>query len=132
MSNIQSLQSSPAVVATQNPLAQGTQPAPTMPDKPVVSMPDRPKVVAPKPNDIHYNPAEMAKRLDDAVSMLNAQVNSHNLSVNFSVDKSFAIPVVTVRDNNSGEVIRQFPNNTAIEIAHSIDTLKGILHSSKV
>lgn len=95
-------------------------------------MPDRPKVVAPKPNDIHYNPAEMAKRLEDAVSMLNAQVNSHNLSVNFSVDKSFAIPVVTVRDNNSGEVIRQFPNNTAIEIAHSIDTLKGILHSSKV
>jgi uncharacterized FlaG/YvyC family protein len=63
--------------------------------------------------------------------MLNTQVSAHNLSVNFAVDNSFAVPVVTMRDS-SGEVIRQFPNHTAIELAHHFDSLKGTLHSSKV
>jgi uncharacterized FlaG/YvyC family protein len=132
MTDIQSLQSSQAGVAAQHPSAPVTKSAPSMPVKPVVAAPERPLIQAPKPNDIKYSPADVLKRLDEAVSMLNSQVNAHNLNVNFSMDQSFALPVVTMRDKDSGEVIRQFPNHTAIELAHHFDSLKGILHNSKV
>lgn len=132
MTDIQSLQSSQAGMAAQQPSAPVTKSAPSMPAKPVVATPERPLIQATKPNDIKYNPKEVLKRLEEAVSMLNEQVNANNLNVNFSMDKSFALPVVTMRDKDSGEVIRQFPNDTAIKLAHHFDSLKGILHSSKV
>ena len=132
MSDTQSIQSSQAGMAAQHPPVQGAKSAPSMPAKPVIATPERPLILAPKPNDIKYNPKEALKRLEEAVSMLNSQANASNMSVNFSMDKSFALPVVTMRDKNSGEVIRQFPNQTAIELAHHFDNLKGILHNSKV
>ena len=90
------------------------------------------KVAAPKPDAIHYNPAETLKKLEDAVSMLNEQVDKYSLRVSFSIDKSLASPIVTMRDANSGEVIRQFPSEQTIAMAHSIDALKGSLHNSQV
>ena len=132
MTDIQSLQSSQAGKAAQHPSVPAAQTAPSLPAKPVVATPERPVIQAPKPNDIKYNPKEVLKRLEEAVSMLNEQVSANNLNVNFSMDKSYALPVVTMRDKDTGEVIRQFPNDTAIALAHHFDSLKGILHSSKV
>ena len=132
MTDIQSLQSSQAGMTAQQPYAPVTKSAPSMPAKPVVAAPERPLIQATKPNDIKYNPKEVLKRLEEAVSMLNEQVSANNLNVNFSMDKSYALPVVTMRDKDTGEVIRQFPNDTAIALAHHFDSLKGILHSSKV
>jgi len=132
MTDIQSLQSSQAGMTAQQPSAPVTKSAPSMPAKPVVAAPERPLIQATKPNDIKYNPKEVLKRLEEAVSMLNEQVSANNLNVNFAMDKSYALPVVTMRDKDSGEVIRQFPNDTAIKLAHHFDSLKGILHSSKV
>jgi flagellar protein FlaG len=132
MTDIQSLQSSQAGKAAQHPSVPAAQTAPSLPAKPVVATPERPVIQAPKPNDIKYNPKEVLKRLEEAVSMLNAQVNANNLNVSFSMDKSFALPVVTMRDKDSGEIVRQFPNETAIALAHQFDSLKGVLHSSKV
>lgn len=131
MTDIQSLQSSPAGKAVQHPTVTGAQPAPSLPPKPLVAMPDRPHIVAPKAIDIKYSPAETLKKLEDAVSMLNAQVDKHSLRVNFSIDKSLSTPIVTMRDVHSGEVIRQFPSDQTIAMAHSIDALKGMLHSSQ-
>jgi len=131
MTDIQSLQSSPAAKAMQHPPVTGAQPAPNLPAKPVVAMPERAQIVAPKAIDIKYNPAETLQKLEDAVSMLNAQVEKHSLRVNFSIDKSLSTPIVTMRDAHSGDVIRQFPSEQTIAMAHSIDALKGMLHSSQ-
>jgi uncharacterized FlaG/YvyC family protein len=35
-----------------------------------------------------------------------------------------------VRDTNTGEVIRQFTNESAVRFAHNINELKGLLHNS--
>jgi len=132
MTDIQSLQSSQAGNATQHLSVPRAQPAPSLPPKPVVAMPDRPQILAPKAIDIHYSPAETLKKLEEAVGMLNAQVDKHSLRVHFAIDKSLSTPIVTMQDAKSGEVIRQFPSKQTIEMAHSIDALKGILHSSQV
>ena len=48
------------------------------------------------------------------------------------VDHALNAPVVTVRNSESGEVIRQIPNETVVQIAHSIEAFKGWLHDVKV
>jgi len=35
--------------------------------------------------------------------------------------------VVTVRKADTGEVIRQIPNDVVVRMAHSIDALKGLM-----
>ena len=134
MTDLQSLQSSQAGITAQHQAAPSmpVKPVVATPAKPVVAMPERPQIVAPKTIDIKYNPAETLQKLEDAVSMLNAQVDKHSLRVHFAIDKSLSTPIVTMQDAKSGEVIRQFPSKQTIEMAHSIDALKGILHSSQV
>jgi len=71
--------------------------------------------------------------LQEAVSMLNQQVASHKNGLGFSINDSIDVPVVTVKNTVTGEVVRQIPNEVVIRVAQNIDTVqKGLLHNSKV
>ncbi len=54
---------------------------------------------------------------------------AHNL--HFSIDKDTGITVVKVMDTNTQEVIRQFPTEEAISIAHTLDKVQGLLFDGK-
>jgi flagellar protein FlaG len=45
------------------------------------------------------------------------------------MDEALGRPVVTVKNTQSGEVIRQIPNEVVVKIAHNIEAFKGLLHS---
>jgi uncharacterized FlaG/YvyC family protein len=65
--------------------------------------------------------------------MLNQQVASHKNGLGFSINDSIDVPVVTVKNTVTGEVVRQIPNEVVIHVAQNIDTVqKGLLHNSKV
>ena len=49
----------------------------------------------------------------------------------FSVDKNVPVPMVTVRNISTGEVVRQLPSEEAVKMAHHLDSLKGFLHSAR-
>jgi flagellar protein FlaG len=98
----------------------------------VVEAPAQPKVTAPKPIDIKFDAAEVRQSLQEAVSILNKQLNEHNRGIGFSVDNSLETPVVTVRSTVTGEVVRQIPNEAAVQMAHSIDSIKGLLINANV
>lgn len=102
---------------------------PTTPS--AVQAPEAPKVQAPKPVAIHFDAAEVRQSLQEAVSFLNQQVNANNRGLGFHVDESVGGPVVTVRSAETGEVVRQIPNETVVNVAHSIDRMKGLLFSAK-
>jgi flagellar protein FlaG len=55
-----------------------------------------------------------------------------NQGLSFAVDPSSERPVVTVRNTETGEVVRQIPNEVVIRIGRSIDELKGLMHNAKV
>jgi flagellar protein FlaG len=38
-------------------------------------------------------------------------------------------PVVTVKNADTGEVVRQLPNEVVVRIAHNIEEFKGLLHN---
>jgi flagellar protein FlaG len=98
----------------------------------VAEAPAQPKVTAPKPIDIKFDPAEVRQTLQEAVSILNNQLNEHNRGIGFSVDNALETPVVTVRSTVTGEVVRQIPNEAAVRMAHNIDSIKGLLINANV
>jgi len=96
-----------------------------------VQAPEAPKVQAPKPVAIHFDRAEVQQTIQEAVHLLNQQINSSNRGLGFHIDASVGGPVVTVRSTSTGEVVRQIPNETIINIAHNIDHMKGLIFNKK-
>jgi flagellar protein FlaG len=98
----------------------------------IVEAPAQPKVTAPKPIDIKFDAAEIRQSLQEAVSILNKQLNENNRGIGFSVDNALETPVVTVRSTVTGEVVRQRPNEAAVRMAHNIESIKGLLINANV
>lgn len=85
----------------------------------------------PKP-EIKVNTEEMKHNLQEAISRLNEMMRDGGRGLNFSVDEKLGRPIVLVKNDQTGEVIRQIPNEVVVRVAHSIEDLKGILHNNTV
>ena len=120
----------PAPSASTN-AASARSPAPIK--RPDVSLPEKPAIALPKRPELQFNAAESKKNLQEAVAFLNQQVTSQKSGLGFSLNDHVDVPVVTVRNTVTGEVIRQIPNEVVLRVAENIDTVKkGLLHNSKV
>ena len=137
-SEISSISAGGAVAAANRmpaaaPSASSASAQTTAMQKPDLSLPEKPKLAVPKRPELQFNAAENRKSLQEAVSMLNEQVASHKNGLGFSINDSIDVPVVTVKNTVTGEVVRQIPNEVVIRVAQNIDTVqKGLLHNSKV
>ncbi|AOX99304.1 flagellar protein FlaG [Jeongeupia sp. USM3] len=90
--------------------------------------------VASNPDAVQaLTPKQQAAAVEDAVKKLNETVQSMQpeVGVEFSVDKDTQIPLIKVIDTQSKEVIRQLPTEEALNIAKSIDKLRGLLVRDK-
>ena len=101
------------------------------PGSSAIQLPDTPKVQAPKPVAIKFDASEVRQNLQEAVKMLNQQMSSTKRGLGFQVDEAVGGPVVTVRSADSGEVVRQIPNEVVVRVAHNIEKVKGLLFSAK-
>lgn len=61
-----------------------------------------------------------------AVSALNDYIQSVQRDLHFSIDEELGETVVRVVDRHSGEMIRQIPNETVLEIAKRLKTAGDI------
>ena len=50
----------------------------------------------------------------------------------FHIDDAVGGPVVTVRSAETGEVVRQIPNEVVVRVAHNIEKMKGLIFNSKI
>lgn len=93
--------------------------------------PGEPQVAAVQPVDKPavkmVDPQKMLDNLKEIVERLNQQLKDNNRSLGFSVDEAINTFVVTVRDSNTGEVVRQIPTDVVVKFAHSIEDMKGLL-----
>ena len=90
-----------------------------------------PKVSAPKPMETNYDAGKLRKSMEDTLKMLTEQVSS-GTGLGFSVDKVANRTVVTVRNAQSGETVRQIPSEDFLKMARNIEELKGILYNKAV
>jgi flagellar protein FlaG len=75
--------------------------------------------------------AVSAEKLEAAIDRLNQMMESSQRSLSFSVDKASDKVVVEVRDLTTDKVIRQIPNEEALEFAESLDRMIGFLFDKK-
>lgn len=90
-----------------------------------------PEMKVPKSN-IQVDTEGMQRNLDIAITKLNEQMQAGGRGLSFSVDPSLGRPVVIVRNEQTGEVVRQIPNEVIVQVAHNFDRLKGVLHNAVV
>ena len=115
-------------------VARQSAPAPASSQAPgssAIQIPETPKVQAPKPVAIKFDASEVRQNLQEAVSLLNKQLVSTKRGLGFQVDEAVGGPVVTVRSAESGEVVRQIPNEVIVRIAHNLEKVKGLLFNGK-
>jgi flagellar protein FlaG len=111
-----------ARAATLPLLASGAEAPPTEVSRPASTVPVRPAV--------DFDPERVRKNLQDAVEHLNKQLIDSGRSLGFRMDDALNRPIVTVRNSNTGEVVRQIPSEAVIRVAHTLDELKGLLYDA--
>jgi flagellar protein FlaG len=53
-------------------------------------------------------------------------------NITFSMDEDRGTPIILVKKQDTGEVIRQIPNEVVIKVGHSLDAIKGILLNKQI
>jgi len=83
--------------------------------------------------EIQLNTEAMKKNLEAAITHLNEMMRDGGRDLSFEMDPSIkGQPVVIVRKEDTGEVIRQIPSPELLKVAHSIDALKGLLMNKEI
>ena len=69
--------------------------------------------------------------LQQALEELNQQAAQSKISVGFNLDKASGLRYVQVTNSHTGDVVMQFPTNKMLDVAASIEQLKGMLYNKK-
>jgi flagellar protein FlaG len=112
-----------------NPVPARTQTTAPAPGATATPTPDTPKVQAPKPVDIKVDTQAMKEKLMESIEKLNTAMRDGGRNLNFHIDEAVGGPVVTVKNADTGEVVRQLPNEVVVRIDHNIEAFKGLLHN---
>lgn len=70
---------------------------------------------------------KMRANLDEAISQINDAMNQRQINATISVDRNLNQFVVKITDKNTGELLRQVPNEAIQKFAMNLEQLKGIL-----
>jgi flagellar protein FlaG len=81
--------------------------------------------------EIKINVEQMKKNLDQAIGQLNDNMRDGGRNLAFAVDEVLGRPIIVVKKEDTGEVIRQIPNEVVIKVAHNLDKIKGILFNTR-
>jgi flagellar protein FlaG len=121
-----------AIGRSQLPAAPAVPAAEQTPAVVAAAVPAAGQNKAPKKVELTLNPEEKQQTLKAALEELNQQMAANKQSLGFRMDDAIHGPVITVHNTQTGEVVRQIPSQVVLDIAHSIDSLKGVLFSKKI
>jgi flagellar protein FlaG len=107
--------------AAHSAVAQASGDAPSAPKLERVHLPETKRV------DLGFRAEEMRKNLHEAVARLNEQMQSKGRDLSFSLDERIDRTIITVKNLQTGEVVRQIPTEEVVRMAHSIEDMKGVL-----
>ena len=109
-----------SVPAASSPVAPNAEPPQEV---------SRPKVQPLKPIEVKVDMEKMRANLQDSLEKLNAALRDGGRNLNFQIDDKAGGLVVLVKNSDTGEIVRQIPNDAVVRMARSIEAFKGILHN---
>jgi flagellar protein FlaG len=90
------------------------------------------KLQAPEKVDLGFSAKEMRENIQEAIDRLNQQLKANGRDLSFQMDQELNRPIITVRNIETGEVVRQIPSEEIIRMAHSIEEGKGLLFNESL
>jgi len=138
--NINPISSSPAalssVASAQAAITAQAKPAVTPVAPEAAAKPEptvaKVKLQAPEKADLGFSAEEMRKNIQEAIDRLNQQLKDNGRDLSFQMDEDINRPIITVRNIETGEVVRQIPSEEIIRMAHSIEEGKGLLFNESL
>lgn len=95
------------------------------------ALPSKPASIKPSTEPARQAPAAPpveVRKIESVTRQIDSFLRSINKSLQFRVDQATGEMIVTIRDDETGEVIRQVPGEDALRIAQRIeDTLSAML-----
>ena len=85
-----------------------------------------------KKAEIKANVEQKQQNLDQAIRLLNDNMRDGGRNLAFAMDETLGRPVIVVKKEDTGEVIRQIPNEVVIKVAHNMEKLKGLLFNKRI
>ena len=113
--------------------AAAQQPSPaaalekTAPVKAAAKAPD-----VPERAEINYDPKQRRQELQDAIDQLNEQMRKNGRALEFGVDEQLNRFVVTVKNSQTGSVVRQVLDETLLKVAHHLEDVKGLMQDDHI
>ena len=71
--------------------------------------------------------ASVTQSIDDAVEVLNQALALKNTAATIRRDEELNRYLVTIKDKESGEIVREIPDEALIKFARNLQELRGIL-----
>jgi len=100
-----------------------------LPDAPEVKTP---KVQAPKPVEIKVDLEKLKASLQESLQKLNETMRDGGRNLSFHMDAQLGGLVVQVKNADTGEIVRQIPNDVVVRMAHNFEAFKGVLHNELI
>ncbi|MFZ1851966.1 MAG: flagellar protein FlaG [Nitrosomonas sp.] len=75
--------------------------------------------------------SESNQHIQKAVEKIQDAVTNLARNLRFSIDEDSGRTIIKVMDAHTDEVIRQIPTKEAMEIAHTLDRVQGLLFNDK-
>lgn len=75
--------------------------------------------------------AMLRESFREAIDAANERLTDRGASINVAIDTSTNTVIVQVKDQNSGETVRQIPPEAAMQVSRNIERLTGILVDRK-
>jgi flagellar protein FlaG len=115
MADISKVQSTPSVPVQARSVGQKPSTTPVPVDAANSPIPVEPS--PPPTANVVENFVQQREKLEQVVLELNKYVQNERRDIQFSVDDQLGTTIIKVVDSNSGELIRQIPDATLIELA---------------
>ena len=70
---------------------------------------------------------ELRVNLDEAIEQINKAMDQRQVNASISVNKALSQFVIKISDKNTGELLREIPNEAVQKFAMNLEQLKGVL-----
>jgi flagellar protein FlaG len=74
----------------------------------------------------------MRENIQEAIDRLNQQLKANGRDLSFQMDEDINRPIITVRNIETGEVVRQIPSEEIIRMAHTLEEGKGLMFNESL
>ena len=96
------------------------------------SLSKAPKLAVPDKPDLTLDPQQRKRDLSEAIEKINSRMRADGRALSFSLDETADRMVITVKNSETGRVVRQIPDETLLRVAHRLEDIKGLLQDERI